>query len=161
MVRVEGDFNSPSAFNYSTEATTNGTNFRIRHAYGEYAGFLVGQTWANFMDLGSLPDTVDFNPHGAFALTRQPGVKYTPTSAGRPSRWRLENPQSVVVNSEVSNSYTVGREYDRYPDISVTSRAALLRPPERALRGPGVPGSHRRRRGRREAGAGAPASPAA
>ncbi len=118
VVRVEGDFNSPSAFNYSTEATTNGTNFRIRHAYGEYAGFLVGQTWSNFMDLGSLPDTVDFNPHGAFALTRQPGVRYTANFGGPTLAIGLENPQSVVVNSEVSQSFTVGREYDRFPDIS-------------------------------------------
>ncbi len=118
IVRFEGDFNSPSAYNYSTEATTNGTNFRIRHAYGEYGGFLVGQTWANFMDLGSLVDTVDFNPHGAFALTRSPGVKYTFKFGGPTLALALENAQSVVVNSEVSQSYTVGREYDRLPDLS-------------------------------------------
>ena len=118
VVRVEGDFNSPSAFNYSTEATTNGTNFRIRHAYGEYAGFLVGQTWANFMDLGSLPDTVDFNPHGAFALTRSPGVKYTANFGGPTLAIALENPQSVVGNTEVSQSFTIGREFDRFPDAS-------------------------------------------
>lgn len=117
-VRVEGDFNSPSAFNYSTEATTNGTNFRIRHAYGEYAGFLVGQTWSNFMDLGSLPDTVEFNPHGAFTLTRTPGVRYTANFGGPTLGIALENPQSVVQNTVVSWSYTVGREFDRYPDIS-------------------------------------------
>lgn len=120
VVRVEGDFNSPSAFNYSTEATTNGTNFRIRHAYGQYGGFLVGQTWSNFMDLGSLPDTVDFNPHGAFALIRSPGVRYT-FAFGKPTlAIALENPQSVVVNSAVSQSFTVGREYDRYPDVSAS-----------------------------------------
>lgn len=119
VVRVEGDFNSPSAFNYSTEATTNGTNFRIRHAYGEYAGFLVGQTWANFMDLGSLPDTVDFNPHGAFALTRSPGVRYTANFGGPTLAIALENPQSVVFNGEkASGTFTVGREFDRYPDVS-------------------------------------------
>ncbi len=117
-VRIEGDFNSPSAFNYSTEATTNGTNYRMRHAYGEYGGFLVGQTWANFMDLGSLTDTVDFNPHGAFALTRSPGVRYT-FKFGKPTlAVALENAQSIVVNSLVSNSYTIGREYDRLPDLS-------------------------------------------
>jgi hypothetical protein len=118
VVRVEGDFNSPSAFNYSTEATTNGTNFRIRHAYGEYAGFLVGQTWANFMDLGSLPDTVDFNPHGAFALTRSPGVRYTANFGGPTLAIALENPQSIVGNTEVSQSFTIGREFDRFPDVS-------------------------------------------
>ncbi len=118
VVKVEGDFNSPSAYNYSTEATTNGTNFRIRQAYGEYGGLLVGQTWANFMDLGSLPDTVDFNPHGAFALTRSPGIKYTIKLGGPTLALALENAQSIVPNSSVSNSYTVGREYDRIPDAS-------------------------------------------
>jgi outer membrane DcaP-like protein len=118
FVRVEGDFNSPSAFNYSTEATTNGTNFRLRHAYGEWGGFLVGQSWSNFMDLGSLPDTVDFNPHGAFALTRTPGVRYTFNLGGPTLAFAVENPQSVVVNSVVSNSFTVGREFDRAPDVS-------------------------------------------
>jgi hypothetical protein len=120
VVRVEGDFNSPSAFNYSTEATTNGTNFRIRHAYGEYAGFLVGQTWVNFIDLGSLPDTVDFNPHGAFALNRAPGVRYTANFGGPTLAIALENPQSVVGNTEVSQSFTVGREFDRFPDVSAS-----------------------------------------
>lgn len=117
-VRVEGDFNSPSAFNYSTEATTNGTNFRIRHAYGEFAGFLVGQTWSNFMDLGSLPDTVDFNPHGAFALTRSPMIRYATKVGPATLAVALENPQSIVNNAGVSQSFTVGREFDRLPDVT-------------------------------------------
>jgi hypothetical protein len=120
VVRVEGDFNSPTAFNYSTEATTNGVGFRLRHAYGEYAGFLVGQTWSNFMDLGSLPDTVDFNPHGAFALTRQIGIRYTAKVGKGSLSVAAENPQSVVQNTIVSNSYTVGREFDRVPDLSAS-----------------------------------------
>lgn len=118
VVRVEGDFNSPSAFNYSTEATTNGTNFRIRHAYGEFAGLLVGQTWSNFMDLGSLPDTVDFNPHGAFALTRSPMIRYTFNFGGPTLALSVENPQSIVVNTEVEESFTIGREFDRYPEAT-------------------------------------------
>jgi hypothetical protein len=119
VVRVEGDFNSPSPFNYSTEATTNGNTFRVRHAYGEYAGFLIGQTWSNFMDLASLPDTVDFNPHGAFALTRQVGVRYTMNFGGSTFAVALENPQSIVLNTEKApGTLTVGREFDRVPDIS-------------------------------------------
>lgn len=121
-VRVEGDFNSPSAFNYSTEATTNGTNFRIRHAYGEFAGLLIGQSWSNFMDLGSLPDTVDFNPHGAFTLTRQPLIKYGFKFGGSSFGIALENPQSIVFGTEVDSdsghSLTVGRRYDRLPDVT-------------------------------------------
>jgi hypothetical protein len=76
-LRLEADFNSPSPYGYSTELTTNGVTFRVRHAYGQLGGLLVGQTWSTFLDLGSIPDTVDFNPGGAFALTRQPMVRYT------------------------------------------------------------------------------------
>jgi hypothetical protein len=119
-VRVEGDFNSPSAFNYSTEATTNGTNFRIRHAYGEVAGLLIGQTWSNFMDLGSLGDTVDFNPHGAHALLRQPMIRYALKLGPTTLSASLENPQSVVVNSQVAQSYTIGREFDRVPEVTAS-----------------------------------------
>jgi hypothetical protein len=123
VVRVEGDFNSPTAYNYSTEATTNGVNFRVRHAYGEYAGFLVGQTWSNFTDLGSLPDTVDFNPHGAFALTRQIGVRYTAKMGKNSLSVAAENPQSIVTNTDLecsSCSFTVGRTFDRMPDLSAS-----------------------------------------
>lgn len=116
-VRIEGDFNSPSPFNYSTEATTNGTTFRLRHAYGELHGLLIGQTWSNFMDLGSLPDTVDFNPHGAFALTRQPMIRYTFGFGGSTLAVSAENPQSLVLNTEATPSLTVGRRYDRFPDV--------------------------------------------
>lgn len=118
-VRVEGDFNSPSPFNYSTEATTNGTGFRLRHGYGELGPVLVGQTWSNFTDLGSLPDTVDFNPHGAFALTRQPMIKYTLGFGAGSFAVSLENPQSLVINTDAAaGQLTVGRQYDRYPDIT-------------------------------------------
>ncbi|PAS92044.1 MAG: hypothetical protein CGU29_13225 [Candidatus Dactylopiibacterium carminicum] len=62
--KVEGDF-----------YTNNG--FRIRHAYGQIGGLLVGQTWSTFMDLDSSPDTVDFNgPTGNTSL-RQPQIRYT------------------------------------------------------------------------------------
>jgi hypothetical protein len=115
-VRVEADFNSPSPDNFSSELTTGGNTFRMRHAYGEFGGLLIGQTWSNFMDLGSLPDTVDFNPHGAFALTRQPMIRYA-FKLGAPSlAVALENPQSRVIGTAEGNS--TQRLYDRYPDIT-------------------------------------------
>lgn len=50
---------------------------RLRQAYGEYAGFLVGQTWSTFMDLDDLPETVDFNgPIGA-PFSRRTMLRYT------------------------------------------------------------------------------------
>ncbi|MGP1692875.1 MAG: DcaP family trimeric outer membrane transporter, partial [Giesbergeria sp.] len=55
----------------------NRNRLRLRHAYGEYAGWLIGQTWSTFMDLDNLPETVDFNgPPGA--TSRRPvQVRYT------------------------------------------------------------------------------------
>jgi len=119
-VRLEGDFNHPAAFNFSTEPTTNGMDFRLRHAYGELAGFLVGQTWTNFLDLGSLTDTVEFNGHGAFGAVRVPMIRYAaPVGAGSLSV-SLENPQSLVAGTDVSESFTVGRRYDRMPAVTAS-----------------------------------------
>ena len=83
-VRVEGDFNGPNGFQGQTY--TNSVLFRLRHAYATMHGFLVGQTWTQFLDFPSAPDTVDFNGPGSLALVRQPQIRYTyetgPFSAG-------------------------------------------------------------------------------
>ena len=51
--------------------------FRIRHAYGQYRGLLVGQTWSLFSNITSLPATVDFGgPTGSIAK-RNPQIRYT------------------------------------------------------------------------------------
>jgi hypothetical protein len=123
VVRLEGDFNSPSPFNYSTEATTNGVTFRMRHAYGEYGGLLIGQTWSNFMDGDSLPDTVDFNGHGAFVANRHPMIRYAHSFGGPTLSVALENPQSIAIGTDLvgaDDSLTVGRRYDRVPDVTAS-----------------------------------------
>ncbi|GEJ57592.1 DcaP family trimeric outer membrane transporter [Anaeromyxobacter diazotrophicus] len=78
-VKLEGDFNASNL--ESGQSFTNSVLFRLRHAYGTVAGasgtFLVGQTWSNFLDLASYPDTVDFNGPGSIALIRQPQIRYT------------------------------------------------------------------------------------
>jgi hypothetical protein len=74
---LEGDFNSPSPNNFSSPATTNGNTFRLRKAYGQIGGFLFGQTWSNFFDGDSLPDTVDFNAVPSACLERIPMLQYT------------------------------------------------------------------------------------
>ncbi len=70
--KVEGDFNGDASQTY-----TNSYRFRLRHAYGTLHGFLVGQTWTQFLDFASAPDTVDFNGPGTLALIRQAQVRYT------------------------------------------------------------------------------------
>jgi hypothetical protein len=66
--KIEADF-----YSYGS---TNRNVFRLRHAYGEYDGWLVGQTWSTFMDVDDLPETVDFNgPIGA-PFSRRAMVRY-------------------------------------------------------------------------------------
>jgi hypothetical protein len=74
-VKLEGDFNAANL--ESGQTFTNSVLFRLRHAYGTFGGLLVGQTWSNFLDLNSYPDTVDFNGPGSITLIRQPMIKYT------------------------------------------------------------------------------------
>ena len=86
--KVEADF-------YSYGADDNRNRLRLRHAYGEYAGFLVGQTWSTFMDLDNLPETVDFNgPIGA-PFSRRTMVRYTygDPKAGYKLTFAVEDPQ--------------------------------------------------------------------
>ncbi|WP_234413613.1 DcaP family trimeric outer membrane transporter [Ideonella sp. A 288] len=79
----------------TTVSDNNRNRLRLRHAYGEYAGFLVGQTWSTFMDLDNLPETVDFNgPIGA-PFSRRMMVRYTygDAKAGVKYTVALEDPE--------------------------------------------------------------------
>lgn len=66
--KIEGDF-----YAYGSD---NRNLFRLRHAYGEYDGWLVGQTWSTFMDVDDLPETVDFNGPVGAPFSRRAMVRY-------------------------------------------------------------------------------------
>ena len=66
---------------------------RVRHAYIEYKGWLVGQQWSTFMDTSVLPETLDFiGVTDGIGFARQPMIRYTS------GRWQfaLENPESTI-----------------------------------------------------------------
>ena len=63
--RVEGDFFG------------SGNAFRLRHAYGELNGFLVGQTWNLFMPIESYPSTLDFQGPAGMPFARIAQFRYT------------------------------------------------------------------------------------
>ena len=106
-IKVEGDFNAPNQF--QGELGPNGMIFRLRHAYGELGNWLVGQTWSNFLDLRSYPETVDFNPPGSVGLLRHPQVRYTHGVGGATMSMAIENPQSL----------TFANDFDRTPDFTL------------------------------------------
>jgi Ni/Co efflux regulator RcnB len=87
--KLEMDF-----YSYSN-ANGNRNRLRLRHAYGEYAGWLVGQTWSTFMDVDDLPETVDFNGPIGSPFSRRTMVRYTwgDPKAGYKLTAALEDPE--------------------------------------------------------------------
>jgi len=72
-----GTFNTKLEMDFYGYTSGNRNRLRLRHAYGEYAGFLIGQTWSTFMDLDDLPETVDFNGPIGSPFSRHVQVRYT------------------------------------------------------------------------------------
>jgi hypothetical protein len=115
-VKVEGDFNAPN--DYMGELGSNGTQFRLRHAYGRLGNFLVGQTWSNFIDLRSYPETVDFNPTGDVTLIRQTQLRYTLPLGSSSLAFSVENPESLSSVPPLQTLSNAGRnDFDRTPDV--------------------------------------------
>lgn len=54
-------------------------NLRIRHAYMNYANWLIGQTWSNFAVPDYLPETVDALAYAGGSIKRTPQVRHTST----------------------------------------------------------------------------------
>lgn len=75
------------------ESSTNTYGVTVRHAWVSWNEWLAGQTWSNFMDVGALPDTVDFvGPTDGTVFVRQAQLRYT----RGPWSFSLENPETTV-----------------------------------------------------------------
>lgn len=65
FIRLEGDF------------INSGSSFRIRHAYGQIGGILIGQTWSLINNVGYQPAFVSLDgPAGGSGL-RTPQIRYS------------------------------------------------------------------------------------
>jgi hypothetical protein len=75
------------------ERATNTYGLQVRHAYIQYGRWLAGQTWSNFMDATTLPETADFiGPTDGTVFVREPMVRYT---LGNWS-FSAENPETTI-----------------------------------------------------------------
>jgi len=72
-----GTFNTKLEMDFYSYGGDNRNRLRVRHAYGEYAGWLIGQTWSTFMDLDNLPETVDYNGPIGSPFSRRTMIRYT------------------------------------------------------------------------------------
>ncbi|MCW5257451.1 porin [Verminephrobacter aporrectodeae subsp. tuberculatae] len=86
--KLEADFYASCG---GTECNRN--RLRLRHAYGEYAGWTIGQTWSTFIDLDTLPETVDFSGPPGAPGPRVGQLRYTYSRPGLPKfQFALEDP---------------------------------------------------------------------
>jgi hypothetical protein len=90
-----GTFNTKLEMDFYSYGGGNRNRLRLRHAYGEYAGWLIGQTWSTFMDLDNLPETVDFNGPVGAPFSRRTMIRYTYADAkdGNKFSFALEDPE--------------------------------------------------------------------
>ncbi len=56
---------------------SNATTPRLRHAYAQVENLLLGQSFSNFMDPDSGPDTLDFQGPNSQVSIRNPQLRYT------------------------------------------------------------------------------------
>ncbi len=108
------EFDMMNTNNGADERTTNGYSPGIRHAFFTYDKWLFGQTWSNFMDVQSLPDTLDFVGNTDAAIfVRQAQVRYT---AGNFSI-ALENPESTV--TPFGGGTRITTDDNKTPDLTL------------------------------------------
>jgi len=75
------------------ERVSNSFSPRMRHAYLKWNDWLVGQTWSTYMDVSTLPESLDFiGPAGSTTFMRQPQIRYTNGGLAI----ALENPETTV-----------------------------------------------------------------
>lgn len=87
---VEFDFLATAGGN---ERVSNSYSPRMRHAFVTWNKWLVGQTWNTFMDVGTLPESVDFiGPSGSTTFGRQTQIRYTSGNFAI----ALENPETTI-----------------------------------------------------------------
>jgi len=100
-----------------TEVVTNAYNPALRRAFLTYNNWTVGQDWSTFVNLGALPETLDFVtfPSDGTVFSRQPLVRNTNGAL----QVSLENAETTVLpNGGVTPTNPVATTGDaRLPDV--------------------------------------------
>jgi hypothetical protein len=120
-----GDLNTHVEFDFygadGNESVSNSQGLRLRHAYATLGRFLAGQTWTNFMNPATLPETLDFGGPVGQIFDRQAQVRWTQpfgsTAAGNGGLWAvaLENPETVA---QTPDGGSFRADDDHVPDIT-------------------------------------------
>lgn len=99
---VEGDFAGDAG---------NSDVLRLRHAYGQFNRFILGQTWSTLMDIAAIPEDVDFEGLNAQLNVRQSELRWTRGLGNdTPFALGLEDPNPSI---------TGGTGVSQFPDTIV------------------------------------------
>jgi hypothetical protein len=99
---IEGDF-------FGANGTENRTNFRLRHAFAQFRGLIVGQTWSTFSDPAADHQDLDFEGINGENVIRQTQIRYT---------WQVRKNLSLAAALETPEvSLTGGQGVNLVPDL--------------------------------------------
>jgi len=105
--RTPGGIEEVRAF-FEGDFAGAGDQFRLRHAYAQYRGFIVGQTWSTFSDPNVNLEDLDFEGISSENVIRQPQLRY----------WWTKNKSRVAVALETPQvSVTGGTGVNLVPDL--------------------------------------------
>ncbi|MCT7357965.1 porin [Thalassolituus pacificus] len=98
---IEMDFlTALAAGGAGNEVVSNSYNPRLRHAFFTYNNLTFGQTWSTFMNVGALPETVDFlGVSDGTVFNRQAQIRYTMGDF----QFALENPENTIAGTGVTD----------------------------------------------------------
>jgi hypothetical protein len=101
----------------SRQAYTNSYRPRLRHGYLTLgSSWTLGQTWSTFMDLDTLPETLDFNGLPSAPFVRQAMIRYAhPMKDIGTLTVAVENPVSYVTKDQIP----LASNFSRRPDLIV------------------------------------------
>lgn len=115
---IEADFQT-SPGTQGSERTTNGYNFALRRAFITYDGWVFGQDWSNFQNVGVLPEAADFvGVTEGTVFIRQMQARYTrQLSEQFTLSFALENPETSSITPV--SAALVENDDDHLPDATV------------------------------------------
>jgi hypothetical protein len=119
-----------------------GNAFRLRHAYAQYRGFIVGQTWSTFSDPAIDIEDLDFEGISSENVIRQPQLRYW-FRYGRNQRiaFAVETPSVSITGGTGVNLFpdVIARDFIELPKGGHVQVAGVLR----QIRGEAIPGQVR------------------
>lgn len=133
----EGDF--AGAVNSTSGGLVNA--FRLRHAYAQYRGFIVGQTWSTFSDPWVELEDLDFEGVSSENVIRQPQIRYWWTHGKHRIAVAIETPFVSLTGGTGVNLFPdlIARDFIQFPGGGHLQVAAVAR----QIRGESTPGETR------------------